>query len=135
MMLQIIIHRELGIEEGQNMLDSMGAELRNRETDQLQGGFGKLHIPGVTRRDNEFPQWFRDALQQAVTGTKFVYDKVNLYYYRDFVTEDAAEVFDRFFHTKFREAFAAEPEKLSFLDTLHIRIMDDHPELSDKKTY
>lgn len=119
-MVQIMMHRELSPEEGQRILENMSQELTGRAA-MFTHAFGLLHLPGQTRRDNPFPQWFRDVIAKS----NFHYSDVNLTYQREFEKEHLAVTFMEWFDRMLRP-YCARVGGEDFAKKLHVRVMDDH---------
>ena len=118
--VQIMMHRELSSDEGQRILENMGQALTGTAA-MIPHAFGVLHLPGQTLRDNPFPQWFRDAIEQS----KFHYNEVNLMYQREFEREHLAVEVMNWFDQMLRPYCKAMGGE-EFAQQIHIRVMDDH---------
>ena len=125
----ILFRRVLTPEEGQAALDRMAAELGDNRVQYASGN--KLHIEGVTRRENAFPEW----LQQELEKNDFTYNDFNLMYSRGFETMALATEFQKFFDREFRGFFKTDPERYKIIEQVELRVMDEHDELMDKDTY
>jgi len=128
-MVQVMVHRELSPEEGQRHLEQMATEVKRGAATP---GFGMLHIPGVTRRENPFPEWMQKALER----NDLVYNEINLAYQASFPTIQKANAFRMFFDATFRPYVIAAPHQKTVpfdVDQLHIRVMEED-EMTDGKT-
>jgi hypothetical protein len=93
MLLQILHNRNISVEDGQHRLEEMAAALAVRKKEMSEGvtteAWGKLHIEGVTIRENPFPE----KLRKEFVKLGFVYDDMNLYYQKRVKTREEADAF------------------------------------------
>jgi hypothetical protein len=117
-LVQIMMNRVLTPEEGQTLLAAMNKEIQDRAPTET---YQVLHLPGQTRRENPFPEWF----QQDIVKSQCSYDEINLVYRRRFESEDAAVKFMRWFENMFRP-YCERRGGADFAKNLQIRVMDEH---------
>ena len=129
MLVQVMMHRELSPEEGQRILGNMSQELVGRAA-MFTHAFGVLHLEGQTRRENPFPQWFRDAIEKS----EFHYSDVNLVYQREFEKEHLAVMFMKWFDRVLRP-YCVRVGGAEFAQRVHIRVMDEHEWTSDSESF
>lgn len=127
--VQIMLHRELSPEEGQRILENMSQELTGRAA-MFTHAFGLLHLPGQTRRENPFPQWFREVIEKS----SFHYNDVNLVYQREFEREHRAIEFMDWFDRVLR-IYCAGVGGEDFAKLLHVRVMTEHEWTVDSDSF
>ena len=125
--VQIMMHRELSVEDGQQILANMSQAIVGRAPTAT---FGVVHLPGQTRRENPFPEWFRTAIEKS----KFRYQDINLVYQRKFSEEHLAIKFMEWFDTSFRP-FCIQQAGEEFTKNVHIRVMGEHEDLGSSDSF
>lgn len=136
MLFQVFLNRGITPEQGQQYLREMDKQIDDGPA-LTPGVPGTVKIPGVTRYDgaghNVFPDWLANALRDKV-GLE--YDAMNLCYSKRFQREQDAVALMHWFDVNFRpwlkQVFFAQA---AILDTVQVRIMDEHPDVMDAASY
>lgn len=126
-LIQVFMHREWSAEDGLSALETMGQHLQGT----VATGQGRLHVPGITRRDNPFPVW----LQTELGRNGFVYNAINLAYQKEVPDEAAGERFCQWFDSVFRVHYAPYPKYNATIQQVHVRVMMDAEETQHRETY
>jgi hypothetical protein len=107
MLLQILHNRNVSVADGQLRLEYMAAALAAQAKDRQDGvateTWGKLHIDGVTQRENPFPK----RLRKEFVKLGFAYDDMNLYYQKRVATREEADTFLAEFEDTIRPRLAS----------------------------